>query len=92
MGERLNLAVDDGIGDLLTQLAGGERKRGAYLSDLIRGMAQTQGSPGIDVQLLFNAVRGLTGQLAGVDGRVAMLESEVERLTSQVAALIANSK
>ena len=46
MGERLNLAVDDGIGDLLTQLAGGERKRGQYLSDLVRGLAQTQRSAG----------------------------------------------
>jgi hypothetical protein len=89
MAERLNLAVDEGVGDMLTALAGGERKRGAYLSDLIKGMAQTQGTPGIDIHLLFNAVRGLTSQMAGADGRLAMLESEVQRLTSQVAVLIA---
>ena len=34
MGERLNLSVADGVGAKLAALAGGERKIGAWLSDL----------------------------------------------------------
>lgn len=85
MGERLNLAVDDGIGDLLTRLAGGERKRGAYLSDVIRGLAQTQGSPGGDLQTLTFAVRGVTGQIQGIEGRLSVIET-------QLAAVIAGTQ
>lgn len=85
MGERLNLAVDDGIGDLLTRLAGGERKRGAFLSDVIRGLAQTHGTPGADVQTLLFAVRGVTGQVQGIDGRLSVVET-------QLAAVIAGTQ
>lgn len=85
MSERLNMMVDDGIGDLLTQLAGGERKKGGYLSELIRGIAAAQGTPGADVRLLFNAVMGTTSQIAGIDGRLAAVES-------QLAAMIAETR
>lgn len=36
MSERLTVALEDGTKELLVQLAGGERKVGAYLSALIR--------------------------------------------------------
>lgn len=89
MSERLNMQVDDGIGALLTTLAGGERKKGAYLSELIRGISAAQGTPGADVRLLFNAVMGVTSQIAGIDGRLAVLENQMQHVTSQVSALIA---
>ena len=85
MGERLNLAVDDGIGELLTQLAGGERKRGQYLSDLVRGLAQTQGAPGADVQTLLFAVRGVTGQVQGLEGRLSMVEAQLAAVIAKAA-------
>ncbi len=87
MGERLNLAVDDGIGELLTQLAGGERKRGQYLSDLVRGLAQTQGSPGADVQTLLFAVRGVTGQVQGLEGRLSAVEAQLAAVIAKAAAI-----
>lgn len=84
MAERLNLMVEDGIGDTLSALAGGERKRGAWLSDLVRGMAQAKGHPEADANTLLFAVRGVAGQVQMIEGRVATLEV-------QLAALIAKS-
>lgn len=77
MSERLNLAVEDGIGDMLSTLAGGERKRGQYLSDLIRGMAKVTGKPAMDTVTMEFALRGLAGQVQTVEGRLAMLEAKV---------------
>lgn len=85
MADRLNLAVDDGIGDLLTKLAGGERRRGQYLSDVVRGLAQTQQTPGADVQTLIFAVRGMAGQ-------VASLEARLSRVETALAAMIAETR
>jgi hypothetical protein len=80
MAERLNLAVEDGTGDMLTRLAGGERKRGQYLSDIVRGLAESAGVPGADVQTLLFAVRGVTGQVQTLEGRLARVESQLASL------------
>jgi hypothetical protein len=77
MSERLTLVVEDGINDMLTELAGGERRRGQYLSDIIKGMVMTRGMPGVDAQTLLFAVRGVTGQMQGLEGRVAMIEAQL---------------
>lgn len=61
---------------MLTELAGGERRRGQYLSDVVRGLAMTKGMPGADVQTLLFAVRGVTGQVQALEGRLAVLESQ----------------
>lgn len=89
---RLNLAVDEDIPDLLTALAGGERRRGRYLSDVIRGLAQTQQTPGADVQTLTFAVRGMGGGVAGLENRVTILENQMAQVNSQLATLIAESR
>lgn len=86
MAERLNLAVDEGIGELLTHLAGGERRRGAYLSDVVRGLAQTQQTPGADVQTLTFAVRGMGGQVAGMEARLSRLETTVAAMIAETRA------
>ena len=36
MGKRINFVVDDDIPEIMTRLAGGERKRGEWLTGLIR--------------------------------------------------------
>lgn len=82
MAERLNLSVDDGIGDLLSQLAGGERKRGEYLSKLLVGMAQHRGPTVSNDEMLGMAVRGLAGKVQSHDGRLAMLEARLEAMTA----------
>jgi hypothetical protein len=46
MARRLNVMLDDDAAALLVQLAGGERKQGAFLSTLIRATAaSTTGAP-----------------------------------------------
>lgn len=86
MAERLNLTVDDGVGELLERLSGGERQRGRYLSDLVRGVSESSvaNMVGIDVMTLQFSVRGLAGQVQANDGRLARVEA-------QLAALIAQS-
>lgn len=83
--ERLNLSVDEGIGDLLTKLAGGERKRGDYLSQLLRSIDESEGSDvtGMDVESLRLMVQGMGGRLKSMEG-------ELMRLQSQLAVLIAD--
>jgi len=49
MRRRLNIIVDDDVPDLLRQLAGGERRQGAYLSTLIRIVATS--TPDDDLML-----------------------------------------
>lgn len=78
MAERLNLSVDDDIPDLLSRMAGGERKRGEYLSKLVKGMAQHQGISGEDLLVLGLTIRGLAGMLATVQGEVAVLKATVQ--------------
>ena len=80
--ERLNLSVDDGIGDLLNKLAKGERKRGDYLSNLLRSVDAGEDVIGLDVESLRLMVQGMGGRLKSVEG-------ELMRMQSQLAAMIA---
>ena len=80
--ERLNLSVDEGIGELLNKLAKGERKRGDYLSQLLRSIDEGQDVTGLDVESLRLMVQGM-------GGRLKSLEGELMRVQSQLAAIIA---
>ena len=81
--ERLNLSVDEGIGDLLNKLAKGERKRGDYLSQLLRSIDEGEDVIGLDVESLRLMVQGM-------GGRLKTLEGEMMRLQAQLAAIIAD--
>jgi hypothetical protein len=84
--QRVNLMLDANVIDWLDSLAGGERKRGAYISDLIRSAwAARQSAPDVrtmDVDALRLMVQGLAGRVISVEGEIA-------NLRSQLAALIA---
>ena len=80
--ERLNLSVDEGIGELLNKLAKGERKRGDYLSQLLRSIDAGEDVTGMDVESLRLMVQGMGGRLKSVEG-------ELMRLQAQLAAIIA---
>lgn len=82
--ERLNLSVDEGIGDLLSKLAGGERKRGDYLSQLLRSIDESQG---VDVTRMD--IESLRLMVQGMGGRLKSIEGELIRVQAQVAAIIA---
>lgn len=83
MVERLNLTVDDGIGDMLTTLAEGERKRGQWLSTLVRSMYDQR------KQIATNDLDEIRMGFTGLVGTTRMLENRVAQLERQLAAVIA---
>ncbi len=83
MTERLNLKVEEGIGKLMTQLAKGERRRGRWLSDLVRAMHEQES------QALTSNLETIKLGLAGLAGQNKQLEGRVVRVEQQVAAHIA---
>lgn len=75
MSERLNLTVDDGVGELLTALAGSERKRGQWVSELARTMyEQDQQIGASDLEEIRISFSGLVAHNKMLENRVAHLE------------------
>lgn len=79
MSERINLVLEDGIGELMTDLAGGERRRGQWLSDLVRAMSETKikAQQGGDLDTLRYSVVGLAAEAKITEGRLTRLEKQV---------------
>jgi hypothetical protein len=71
---RLNLTVGADIPYLLTELAGGERIRGEYVTQLVREIIQNKEKVTPDIQALRLEVMGL-------DGRLRTLERKVDDLS-----------
>ena len=71
---RLNLSVGGDIPYLLANLAGGERMRGEYITQLIREIIQNQTKVKPDIQALRLEVMGL-------DGRLRTLERQFDDLS-----------
>ena len=64
MAERLNITVDDGIGDLLAELAGSRNKMGEMVSTLVRAAQESGRIPAVhDVDTLRLMVVGFTAEL-----------------------------
>lgn len=57
---RINLTVGVDVPDLLTQLAGGERARGEYITRLVREAASKRPSVSPEVQMLRLEVEHLS--------------------------------
>ena len=82
--ERLNLTVEDGTGELMTQLTGGERKRGQWLSELVRAMHETQQqAQASDVEQVKMAIAGMIGQQKQLEGRLLQVERQLAALISE---------
>jgi hypothetical protein len=83
---RVNLMLDSDVIDWLDSLAGGERKRGQYISQLIRNAWSVSKSlpdvQGMNVDELRLTVLGLAGRLTAVEGEVANLRSHLAALVS----------
>ena len=76
---RMNLNVDPDIPEMLSQLAGGHRRMGAYMTDLIRSAHAGQtasGQPG-EIELLTGAVRHLSVKVKELEARLTQVESKV---------------
>lgn len=86
MSERINLVLDDGIGAIMTDMAGGERRRGQWLSDLVRAMHEQgiKAQQGGDLETLRYSVTGMTGQIKILEGRLVNLERQLAAHIAQV--------
>jgi hypothetical protein len=75
---RMNLIVGDDIPQLLTGLAEGERKRGEYLTQLVRTIEAGEDSTpkGIDIEGLRLQLLGLAGVVKQLQGRVVAIEAK----------------
>ena len=64
--------------------AGGERKRGQWLSTLVRAMHEAeQTAQASDVEQLKFALAGMIGQQKQLEGRMLQMERQVAALISQ---------
>ena len=81
---RLNLTVADDIPDKLTALAGGERKRGQFITDLVRAVYEGKDytHEGMDVEALRLQVMGLAGEVRTLQGRLVQVERTVAALVA----------
>ena len=79
MSIRLNLIVDDDVPEMLSALAKGERKRGEWVSDIVRARYASQQRG----QIGASDVERLTYEVAGLEGEVARLAARVEELERQ---------
>lgn len=88
MGERLTVVLEDGISELLIELAGSSRRQGEYLSGLIRAAWENE-----QAGLAGDMDReGLRLQVLGLAGQVKMLEGRLLRVEGQLAALMAEQR
>lgn len=88
MTTRLNLSVADDIPEKLTTLAGGDRKRGQFLTNLIRSLydAQTTTQEGMDTEALRLQVLGLAGQVRALESRTMQIERTMAAMIADRAS------
>lgn len=82
---RINLMVGKDIPDKLSELAGGERKRGEYLTQLIRAIyaGQQEVSAGSDFEQLRLGFAGMVGKQKELEGRVLRVEGQLSALMAK---------
>ncbi len=87
MSERVTLAVEDGVGEMLTALAGGERKRGEYLSRVVRALyaGELEQRDVTRIERVEFAFAGFVAEHRQLEGRVRRMEREVAALIAQRA-------
>jgi hypothetical protein len=82
--QRVNLMVDTEVVEMLDEMAGSERKRGQYISQLVRNAYAAQRHNTelrtMDVEALRLTVIGLAGRVAAVEGQLVQVQSQVARL------------
>jgi hypothetical protein len=82
---RLNLSVEDDIPAKLSELAGGERKRGEFVTRLVRQLHEESRSvqTGVNLEGLRLQVLGLAGQVRSLEGRIIKLERTLAAMIAE---------
>lgn len=87
MSERLNLIVDDGVGVMLTELAEGERKRGQWITSLVRSMHEQRRNIAVtDIEEIRMGFAGLVASVKMLEGRTMQLEQQLAVLIAERSA------
>lgn len=84
---RINLSVGKDIPDKLSELAGGERKRGEYLTQLVRSIyaGQQEVSAGSDFEQLRMGFAGMVGKQKELEGRLLRIEGQLAAMMAKDA-------
>jgi hypothetical protein len=82
---RINYIVGADIPDKLTRLAGGERRRGEYMTKLIRSLynAEEQAHAGADLETVKLTLNGVASEQLLIRGRLLKLEQTVAAMIAQ---------
>lgn len=82
---RINLVVGADIPDKLTALAGGERKRGEYLTTLVRAMhaGELEAQAGADLEHMRLTITGLAAKQMSTESRLLTVERELAAMIAQ---------
>jgi hypothetical protein len=88
MKRRVNLMLDADVTDMLDELAEGERKRGQYISQLIRNAyAAKRSAPDVrtmDMDALRLMVQGLAGRVISAEGEIISLRSQLAAVKESI--------
>lgn len=86
---RCNLTLDSDVIEMLDELAGSERKRGLWISDMIRTTYAAHRNNAdvrtMDVEGLRLTVLGLAGRLQAVEGELLRTQTQVEAINAKLS-------
>lgn len=76
---RINFVVGADVPEKLTELAGGERKRGEYLTQLVRAVyaGELEAQAGADIEQLKLTITGLAAKQMALESRLLTVEREL---------------
>ena len=82
---RINFVVAADVPEKLTELAGGERKRGEYLTQLIRAVyaGEHEAQAGADFEHLRLTVTGLAAKQLSIESRLLSVERELAAMIAE---------
>lgn len=81
--QKVTLVIEDGVSEMLTELAGSERKRGAWVSQVVKSIHEKR------EQVQAGDVDTLKLDVLGLIAQDKMLDARLSRVEHQLAAMIA---
>ena len=77
---KITIQVEDDIPAILTELAGGQRKIGQFITSATRALKSAEQYAGDDLAMLLLMLRTIAGQTKQIDARVANHAERITRL------------
>ena len=82
---RMNLIVDGDVPAMLAEMAGGKRKMGEYLTQIVRQLhaGQLRKGRGNELDALQLQLAGLAGELFEAKGRLSQVEAQTAAIMAR---------